>query len=261
MSVPIWHVSAFARTPFAGNPAAVCLLEQERSADWLRAVAGQMNLSETAFLWPEGGEWRLRWFTPRVEVDLCGHATLASAHVLYETGRHPSTSAMRFRTRSGVLTVRPEGHRLSMDFPARPATAAPLPPGLSMLGEVRWSGQNGMDWLAELADETAVRSLAPDMALLAALPVRGLIVTARSARPEFDFVSRFFAPAVGVPEDPVTGSAHCCLGPHWSARLGKDDLRAAQLSERGGELGVRVAGERVHLSGSAVTVLRGELLA
>ncbi len=263
MPVPLYHVSAFTRRPFAGNPAAVCLLDAPRPDAWLHSVAAQMNLSETAFLWPEGDGQRLRWLTPKVEVDLCGHATLASAHILYETGRRPSTLAIRFHTRSGTLIVEPSGGELVMDFPARPAQEAPTPPGLAAaLGaEVRWSGQNGMDWLVEVSGEAELRGLTPDMAALAKLPVRGVIVTAAPASPGVDFVSRFFAPGAGVPEDPVTGSAHCCLAPFWAARLGKTEMHAAQVSARGGEMGVRVAGERVFLTGSAVTVLRGELLA
>jgi PhzF family phenazine biosynthesis protein len=261
MTVPIFHVNAFTRRPFAGNPAAVCLLaEGGADAGWMQGVAAQMNLSETAFVSPEGDGHRLRWFTPRVEVDLCGHATLASAHVLWEQGR-PRHSPVRFFTRSGLLTVTCRGERLDMDFPARPAEPAEPPPELARaLGApVRWAGRNGLDWLVEVEDEAALRGLRPDLALLEALPVRGTIVTARSAGSELDFVSRFFAPGAGVPEDPVTGSAHCALGPFWAARLGKAELRAYQASARGGELFVRVAGERVHLGGEALTVLRGEL--
>jgi PhzF family phenazine biosynthesis protein len=224
----------------------------------MQSVAAQMNLSETAFVSPENDGYRLRWFTPRVEVDLCGHATLASAHVLWEQG-HPARLPIPFFTRSGTLTITRQSDRINMDFPARPAEPCPIAPELqrALGAPVRWAGRNGMDWLIEVEDEAALCALRPDLALLATLPVRGIIVTAPSA--EFDFVSRFFAPAVGVPEDPVTGSAHCCLGPFWAARLKKTDLRAYQASERGGELAVRVAGDRVHLSGTAITVLSGEL--
>lgn len=226
----------------------------------MQRVAAQMNLSETAFVSPEGDGHRLRWFTPRVEVDLCGHATLASAHVLWEQSL-PRREAVRFFTKSGLLTVTCSGEHIEMDFPARPAEPAPAPLELARaLGApLRWAGRNGMDWLVEVEDEPAVRELRPDLALLETLPVRGIIVTARSASPAFDFVSRFFAPAAGVPEDPVTGSAHCALGPFWAARLGKLDLRAYQASARGGEVLVRVAGERVYLGGEAIAVLRGEL--
>jgi PhzF family phenazine biosynthesis protein len=224
-------------------------------------VAAQMNLSETAFVSPEADGFRLRWYTPRVEVDLCGHATLAGAHVLWLTGRLAGERPARFFTRSGLLTVTRQGGAMTMDFPARPAAAERVPEELARaLGApVRWAGRNGMDWLVELESDGAVRGLAPDLGRLAELPVRGTIVTARSASAEHDFVSRFFAPAVGVPEDPVTGSAHCCLAPFWAERLGKAELRAYQASPRGGDVLVRVAGERVHLGGQAVTVLRGEL--
>jgi PhzF family phenazine biosynthesis protein len=261
MAVPIYHVSAFTDRPFAGNPAAVCLLPDERAAGWMQAVAGQMNLSETAFLHPEGDGHRLRWFTPTVEVDLCGHATLASAHVLWETGRLAADAPARFPSRSGLLTARRRDGRIELDFPACPPAPAAPPEGLAeALGAVVVSaGRNRMDWLAEVESEAVLRGLRPDFVRLAALPVRGVIVTARSEGPAFDFVSRFFAPASGVAEDPVTGSAHCCLGPFWAGRLGKTELRAYQASARGGEVNVRVAGERVFLGGQAVTVLRGEL--
>jgi PhzF family phenazine biosynthesis protein len=261
MSVPIFHVNAFTSKPFAGNPAAVCLLEREADAEWMQNVAAQMNLSETAFVSPEGDGFRLRWCTPRVEVNLCGHATLASAHVLWLTGRLQPEQAARFLTRSGLLTVARLNGAMTMDFPACPARPERVPDDLARaLGAAaRSGGRNGTDWLVELESDEAVRKLKPDVARLEALPVRGIIVTAKSARPEHDFVSRFFAPASGVPEDPVTGSAHCCLGPFWAERLGKSELRAYQASARGGEVLVRVLGERVHLSGQAVTVLRGEL--
>ena len=262
MSVPIYHVNAFTDRPFGGNPAAVCLLERMPDDDWLRAVGGQMNLSETAFVCPEGEGYRLRWFTPRVEVELCGHATLASAHALWEGGRLASDQPARFRTRGGPLTCVRRGDGIEMDFPAKPAEPCPAPAELpDALGTaVKESGRNGMDWVVEVESEAELRGLRPDFTRLGALPVRGVIVTARSASPGFDFVSRFFAPAVGVDEDPVTGSAHCCLGPYWSVRLGKDELRAYQASARGGELRVRTARDRVFLGGTAVTVLRGVFL-
>jgi PhzF family phenazine biosynthesis protein len=260
MSVPIFHVSAFTDRPFAGNPAAVCLLPEPRDAGWMQAVGGQMNLSETAFLHPEGGGFRLRWFTPAVEVDLCGHATLASAHVLWESGRLLPDAPALFQTRSGLLTV-VRRDRIEMNFPACPAAPAPPPPGLAeALGAtVVSAGRNRMDWLAEVESEAVLRGLRPDFRSLAALPVRGVIVTSRADDRAYDFVSRFFAPAAGVNEDPVTGSAHCCLGPFWAGRIGKAELRAYQASARGGEVRVRVDGGRVVLGGQAVTVLRGEL--
>jgi predicted PhzF superfamily epimerase YddE/YHI9 len=263
MSVPLFQVDAFTDTPFAGNPAAVCLLPRPAAADWMQSVAGEMNLSETAFLHLEGPAYRLRWFTPAVEVDLCGHATVASAHVLWETGRTPAGARIDFLTRSGPLSAARRGAWIELDFPAKPVAAAE-PPGelLAALGATaRFVGRNQFDYLVEVDAEKTVRSLAPDARRLATLPVRGVIVTARSDDPARDFVSRFFAPGAGIAEDPVTGSAHCALGPFWGQRLGKDELVGYQASARGGIVRVRVAGDRVHLGGQAVTILRGELVA
>ncbi|MBI4081035.1 MAG: PhzF family phenazine biosynthesis protein [Candidatus Lambdaproteobacteria bacterium] len=276
MAFPLFQVDAFTERPFAGNPAAVCLLERPAEAAWMQAVAREMNLSETAFLHPEGGagEWRLRWFTPEVEVDLCGHATLASAHVLWETGRLAPAAEARFQTRSGQLTARLAGAEaggwIMLDFPARPAEpcTAPgtVPPDLAAaLGATpRWVGKynvgsNRMDVLVELASDAEVRALKPDLERLKRVPVRATVVTAHSSDAAYDFVSRVFGPAVGIPEDPVTGSAHCCLGPYWGAKLGKTSMTAYQASARGGVIRVTLAGERVLLGGQAVTVLRGEL--
>jgi PhzF family phenazine biosynthesis protein len=258
---PIYTVDAFTDRPFAGNPAAVCLLEAPAAEGWMQQVAAEMNLSETAFLVPAGGGWRLRWFTPKVEVELCGHATLASAHVLWETGRLAPGQTARFQTLSGELTAVRRGDAIDLDFPAKPPTACDPPPELlAALGaRAQFVGQNRMDFFVQLPSESAVRGLRPDFARLAQLPVRGVIVTARSDDPHYDFVSRFFAPAAGVPEDPVTGSAHCCLGPFWAELLGKTELLGYQASARGGVVRVGVAGERVRLGGLAVTVVRGEL--
>lgn len=263
MPLPLYIVDAFADRPFAGNPAAVCLLDRPRDEAWMQALAGEMNLSETAFVAPADAGFGLRWFTPKVEVALCGHATLATAHVLYETDRARPHDTVRFHTKSGQLTVKRAGDALEMDFPAVRADPCESPPGLAVaLGaEPRFVGRNGMDYLVELADEAAVRALAPDLARLSALPVRGVIVTAAGSTASADFVSRFFAPRAGVPEDPVTGSAHCALGPHWAAKLRKDDLVGYQASPRGGTVRVGVRGDRVLLGGRAVTVLRGELAA
>lgn len=260
-TTPCFHVDAFAAAPFRGNPAAVCLLARPRPATWMRAVAAEMNLSETAFVSPRAGGFGLRWFTPRVEVDLCGHATLASAHVLWQEGLAPAAARLRFHTRSGVLTAARRGGGIELDFPARIARPAPPPAGLrrALGAPARAVLRNQDDWLVELRDRRAVVELAPDLAALRALPARGVIVTAR-ARGEHDFVSRFFAPAVGVDEDPVTGSAHCALGPYWAAKLGRTTLRGLQASARGGVVEVEVAGDRALLRGAAVTVLRGELL-
>jgi PhzF family phenazine biosynthesis protein len=263
VGLPMYVVHAFADRPFAGNPAAVCFPSSQPADGWMQQVAAEMRLSETAFLTPTEDGYRLRWFTPAVEVDLCGHATLASSHILWETGRLQRDCQARFHTRSGLLTVDQGPSGMTMDFPAQVAEPYrewdDLP---ALLGaQARFVGRNGMDGLIEFADEQTIRSLRPDFARLTQVPVRGLIVTARSDNPRYDFVSRFFAPRVGVPEDPVTGSAHCCLGPYWSERLGKSDLVGYQASVRGGTVRVGVRGNRVLLSGQAVTVLSGEWIA
>jgi PhzF family phenazine biosynthesis protein len=221
-----------------------------------------MNLAETAFLVRRGDDYDLRWFTPLCEVDLCGHATLASAHTLWEDGHLAEGAPARFHTRSGVLTAEQHDGLIWLDFPATPAAPVPPPPELEKgLGvPLRFVGRTPFDYFAEVDREETLRALAPDLTLLGRLPVRGTIVTARSATPEQDFVSRFFAPAAGVPEDPVTGSAHCALGPFWAERLGRSELTGYQASPRGGVVRVRVAGDRVLLGGKAVTVMRGELI-
>jgi len=262
MSLTIYQVDAFSPRPFAGNPAAVCILPAAREENWMRAVAREMNLSETAFLVHQTDGYSLRWFTPMVEVDLCGHATLASAHILWEAGYLKPEESARFYTRSGILTAERQGDWIELDFPATPADPAPPPPGLlEALGSpVCFSGKTRFDYLLELDSESAVRGLRPDFKMLERVAARGIIVTSRSDNPEFNFVSRFFAPQSGVNEDPVTGSAHCSLGPFWGERLGKQEMVAYQASARGGIVKVRLAGARVNLAGQAVTVLRGELL-
>jgi PhzF family phenazine biosynthesis protein len=262
MDTPIYIVDAFAERPFQGNPAAVCPLKAPADEAWMQRVAGEMNLSETAFVVPGTGTFRLRWFTPAVEVDLCGHATLATAHLLWEQHLAPAGEPIRFETRSGLLTCTRRGAKIELDFPAEPAQPVPVSPGLSTaLGAVPLSvGRNRFDVIAEFETAADVLRLHPDFGLLKAIPARGIIVTARSSDPQFDFVSRFFAPAVGINEDPVCGSAHCCLGPFWGERLGKTELLGRQVSARGGIIGVRLAGDRVVLSGTAVTVLRGALI-
>ena len=261
MATPLFIVDAFTDKPFRGNPAAVCLLDAGREATWMQQLAGEMNLSETAFVWPDLGGWRLRWFTPRVEVDLCGHATLATAHVLWRTARVGGDSAIEFLTRSGRLTIRQSEVGIEMDFPAVRGVACNDPGDLceALHVSARSIVGNKTDYLVEVQGESIVRELRPDFARLAALPVRGIIVTSRSDSPEYDFVSRFFAPRIGVPEDPVTGSAHCCLGPFWGERLGKADLVGYQASARGGVVRVGVRGDRVLLGGQAVTVVSGYL--
>jgi predicted PhzF superfamily epimerase YddE/YHI9 len=256
-------VDAFTDRPFAGNPAAVVPLSAWPDDAWLHNVAMEMNLSETAFLVREDDGYRLRWFTPKVEVALCGHATLASAHVLWSEGYVQATEAIRFQTKSGLLTATRKESWIELDFPVEPPSEISPPPGLlEALGtSARYVGRNRFDYLVEVESEDDVRHLAPDFALLSSLKTRGVIVTSRSTAPQFDFVSRFFAPRAGVNEDPVTGSAHCCLGPYWQGRLGKSEFTAFQASARGGVVHVRVAGDRTFLGGQAVTVLRGDLLA
>lgn len=262
MNLPLFQVDAFTDQPFHGNPAAVCLLPKPREAAWMQALAAEMNLSETAFVSPASDGFALRWFTPTVEVALCGHATLAAAHVLWETGRLAASEVARFQTQSGTLTAERHGPDIQLNFPATRVEPAEAPPGLpEALGAVpRFVGRSRFDYLLELADAAAVRSLHPDHARLARLPVRGVIVTARSDQPEFDFVSRFFAPGSGVAEDPVTGSAHCALGPYWESKLGRCEFTAYQASARGGVVKVQMTDDRVLLAGRAVTVLRGEWL-
>lgn len=255
-----FQVDAFTDRPFAGNPAAVCLLEQEADAAWMQALAAEMNLSETAFVRRQDDGFGLRWFTPKVEVDLCGHATLASAHILWTEGI-ADTQAIRFHTRSGVLTCTQAQSRIELDFPASISQAVEPPAGLlDALGlKSAFVAKSRFDYLVLVDQEAVLRSLAPDFRKLVELKTRGIIVTARSDDPRFDFVSRFFAPAAGIHEDPVTGSAHCCLGPFWAERLTKTDLTGFQASSRGGIVHVRVAGDRVILGGQAVTIWRGAL--
>ena len=264
MPVTIFQVDAFTDTPFRGNPAGVCLLPAPRPEAWMQQVAAEMNVAETAFLVPEGAGYRLRWFTPTVEVDLCGHATLASAHTLWEQHLVPPGEAIAFETLSGTLTCRRvQNGQIEMDFPAEPPKRAQTPKGLvRALGLTpRYVGRNRMDLLVLLRDADLVRTLAPDLTRLAAVEARGVIVTAPADEgDDVDFVSRFFAPRAGVPEDPVTGSAHCALAPFWKKRLRKKVLRGRQESARGGIVEVEPRKDRVLLRGQAVTVLRCALL-
>jgi predicted PhzF superfamily epimerase YddE/YHI9 len=261
MGVPIYQVDAFTDVPFKGNPAGVCVLEHAAPDTWMQSVAHEMNLSETAYVYPIEGGFSLRWFTPEVEVDLCGHATLATAHTLFETHLLQDHQAARFFTRSGWLSACLKDGWIEMDFPAIPVTGVFSYPGLAEILGVQivaaWKSQ--FDCLVEVGSESDVTAARPDFARLNEVPVRGVIVTSRSATPQFDFVSRFFAPAVGVPEDPVTGSAHSVLAPFWAEKLGKSEMLAYQASRRGGVLRVVTRGERVVICGKAVTVLRGEL--
>jgi PhzF family phenazine biosynthesis protein len=259
----ISQVDAFTEKPFAGNPAAVCILAHAADDAWMRDVAREMNLSETAFLKKrDDGGYDLRWFTPAVEVVLCGHATLASAHVLWEDGHLNPDAQARFHTKSGVLTAKRRGDWIEMDFPTVPEEPAPAPPELvqALGARPQYAGKNKFDYLIEVASEAEVRALKPDHAQLRQIPARGVMVTSRASSENFDFVSRFFAPGSGIDEDPVTGSAHCCLAPYWAKKLTKSHLLAYQASLRGGTVRMQVEGNRVKLAGHAITVLRGELL-
>lgn len=262
MGLKIFQVDAFTDKLFSGNPAAVCILPEPGDERWMQNVAREMNLSETAFLYRQRDGFNLRWFTPLVEVDLCGHATLASAHILWEEGYLQLEQKAQFYTRSGLLTAERKGDWIELDFPSEPEEETILPINLvTVLGVTpKYAGKNRFDYLVEVDSENIVRNLMPDFALLAEIPVRGFIITSLAASNGYDFVSRFFAPRFGINEDPVTGSAHCCLGPFWKKRLNKSEFTAYQASARGGIICVRVHGERVYLSGQAVTVLRGELL-
>lgn len=261
MGLKIYQVDAFTNQPFAGNPAAVCILSELRDDAWMQNLAREMNLSETAFLQRQTDGFNLRWFTPTVEVELCGHATLASAHILWEAEQIASDAPARFYTRSGVLTAQRQGDWIEMDLPAQRMEPGIAPPDLAKaLGASLLSvSNNQVDYLVELESAEVVRHLQPDFALLKTMMMRGVIVTSLADDPAYDFVSRFFAPQIGIDEDPVTGAAHCCLGPFWRDRLGKDTFTAYQASARGGVVGVRCQGDRVFLSGQAVTILRGEL--
>jgi PhzF family phenazine biosynthesis protein len=255
------QIDAFTSDAFKGNPAAVCFMDGARDDQWMANVAMEMNLAETAYLSKQDDGWGLRWFTPAVEVDLCGHATLASAHAIWSENVSSDT-VLRFHTRSGVLTAKRDGDMIELDFPAKREESIAAPAGLlDALGvtSATYVGRNQFDYIVELPSEAEVRALKPDHGVLRQLPVRGVIVTSRGTG-DYDFISRFFAPGSGIDEDPVTGSSHCCLGPYWSSRLGKTDMNAFQASPRGGAIRIRIDGDRVKLAGRAVTVLRGELL-
>ena len=263
MSLDLYRVDSFTDRPFGGNPAGVCLLPEPRETEWLQSVAREVNVSATAFLSPsEEGGWHLRWFTSTVELELCGHGTLASVHILWETGRLSPGEPARFQTRSGLLTAEHRDGVIEMDFPARATTAAEPPAGLvEALGVTpQFVGENRTGHLVEVSSEEEVRGAHPDHARLRALQAR-VILTAASTGDPYDFISRFFAPGIGIGEDSVTGSSHCALGPYWAERTGKSSFLAWQASERGGAVRVRVEGDRVKLGGRAVTVLRGQLLA
>lgn len=261
MGFKIYHVDAFSKVPFGGNPAAVCVLTEPRSYIWMQRVAEEMNLSETAFLFKEEKGYNLRWFTPTVEVELCGHATIASAHILWDQGYLKENEEARFITQSGDIVARRNGGWIELDFPAEKEVEVKPPDELVRALDlpITYVGQNRFDYLVEVASETLLRALIPDIQLLKMLPIRGVCVTAPSSIAEFDFVSRFFAPSVGINEDPCTGSAHSYLANYWSKKLGKKELTAYQASRRGGAVKVRVENEHVVIAGQAVTISSGEL--
>ncbi len=261
-TVPFYLVDAFARTPFTGNPAGVVILSEELPSALMQSIAMEMNQAETAFALKAKTGWNLRWFTPGVEVDLCGHATVATAAALWDHGAAEKGKTIEFETRSGKLTASPRGEEIELNFPATPPTPATAVPGLlESLGltSATYIGRSRFDLLVEVENESIVRSLKPDMPSLAKVDVRGVIVTAKGEAEEYDFVSRFFAPAAGVNEDPVTGSAHCCLTPYWTSKLNKNPLLAYQASPRGGFVAVELVNDRVLLRGGYRIMVRGQL--
>lgn len=264
MSIPFFQIDAFTNVPFGGNPAAVCLLPEPAKTEWMQQVAAEMNLSETAFLLRQKDHYQLRWFTPTTEADLCGHATLAATHALRELGHIGDKEQVKFSTRSGFLTAVCADNIIELNFPTELAEEQREYPQ-ALLGALHvnptFVGKNRMDYLIEVASQDIVENLVPNYSKLEAVNMRGVIVTAQSATPDRDFVSRFFAPGAGIDEDPVTGSAHCCLGPYWGQKLKKENLIAHQISKRKGELFLRLADDRIFISGHAVTILKGELCA
>ena len=261
-TIPLFQVDAFAAKPFGGNPAGVCILPEKKSKSWMQYIAREMNLSETAFLFKKKNQYDLRWFTPATEVELCGHATLASAHILWQFGYLEPGEQARFQTLSGLLSAEKKGEYIVLDFPAKPEQSASIPSGLKEALDTtpKYVGINKFDYLLELNTESEVRNLRPNFERLKQVQSRGIIVTARADGQKYDFVSRFFAPAVGINEDPVTGSAHCCLGPYWANKLNRNELIGYQASERGGFVHVRVEGDCIHLGGMAVTIFKGEII-
>ena len=262
MTQEVFQVDAFTDKPFAGNPAAVCVLPEVADEQWMQHLANEMNLSETAFLVAQADGYDLRWFTPAAEVELCGHATLASAHILWEQGYLPVDEPARFNTKSGLLSAARKDSWIELDFPAESEAPTDIPDTLfKAFGvEAQYVGKNRFDFLLEFESAEIIRNMMPDFSLLGKISGRGFIITSRSDSSEYDFISRFFAPAFGINEDPVTGSAHCCLGPYWAKKLGKKELSAYQASSRGGVVQVRIGDDRVYLGGQAVTVMRGSLL-
>ena len=270
-TIPFFQIDAFATRPFSGNPAAVCLLDEEADPTWMQSVAAEMNLSETAFVRPEGDEFGLRWFTPTTEVKLCGHATLAASHALWEAQRVPSTDPVRYATRSGDLVARRDDAGIEIDLPALVSTDAKFPAdlrrayGVDPIACRELPASCGDErYLVELASAADVRAVAPDFGFLRAANAPNVIVTARGDEPtgdgeRFDIVSRYFAPSIGIDEDPATGAAHCVLAPYWCDKIGRKQLRAYQASARGGVLDVGLDGDRVFLRGGTVTIIAGAL--
>lgn len=257
----IYVVDAFTNEAFRGNPAGVCVTENAVSEQWMQNVASEMKHAETAFLHKQEDHYSLRWFTPEVEVDLCGHATLAAAHILWTEG-HETASELRFMTKSGLLKATRHNEWIHLDFPLEPASACEPPDSLVKgLGvPFKYIGRNRMDYIVEVENEDTVKSLNPDLSLLKQLEGRGVIVTSRANDEAVDFVSRCFFPAIGIDEDPVTGSAHCCLGPYWQQQLRKSEISALQISKRGGVLKLQLSGDRIRISGQAITTLKGRIL-
>jgi PhzF family phenazine biosynthesis protein len=255
-------IDAFTAIPFGGNAAAVFLLPAARDAAWMQTIAMEMNQAETAYLVKADDGYDIRWFTPTVEIELAGHPTLASAHWLWESGALAGDQPARFHSPSGLLIAERRDDWIRLDFPTTHAEVVPAPNGLAdMLGtRVLWTGKSALDLLVEVESEEALRAIEPDLLPLSKLPVRGVIVTAKAASGPYDFVSRFFAPQSGINEDPVTGSAHCSLGPYWAEKLGKRTLIAYQASARGGVLRLEIGDSRIAIEGQAVTVATGELL-
>lgn len=259
--IPLFQVDAFATKPFTGNSAAVCLLENEGNEAWMQSVAAEMNLSETAFVYKQGNSFNLRWFTPAIEVDLCGHATLVAAHILWQQGWLATDENAHFHTRSGVLIASQHKQKITLNFPVTHAKPTTTPIGLLEALQLDQTDvlYNGTDYLVSVEHEKQVKRLQPDFTALKTIDMRGVIVTSASSNLKYDFISRFFAPAFGIDEDPVTGSAHCALAPFWADKLGKTNLFAYQASSRGGELKLRLEQERVFITGQAITVSGGQL--
>jgi predicted PhzF superfamily epimerase YddE/YHI9 len=255
--IPLYWVDAFTELRFGGNPAAVCLLQGPADERWMQGLAGELGLSETAFVWPEGEARRLRWFTPATEIDLCGHATLAAAHILRHEGLAGDGDVLCFRTRSGDLMARVDGRSVELDLPADPPEPVPVPAAHGLGVAVSAAASGSLSLVLELADADTLRSIVPDRGAIAALHPRAVVVTAPGDHAGVDYVLRAFGPRVGIDEDPVTGSAQCTLGPLWTERLGGRPLEAVQESSRGGRLRVTVVGDRVRVAGAAATVFSG----